>query len=195
MRITKIGIFGGTFDPVHNGHLKTAEFLIEKRKYKKIIFIPNFLSPHKTNSRITSPFHRLNMLNLALSNKPEFEVSDFELKRNCISYTFETIQHFSEIYKDLELIIGYDNFLNFNSWKNTNLILNKTKVVILRRNNNKLINIKNNPNFIFVNSPLIDISSTEIRNKIKTDQSIKNLLPTTVINYINKHNLYRDDND
>ena len=92
----KIGIFGGTFDPIHYGHLITAQYVLEKRDLEKIFFIPCYVSPHKTNLVSSESEHRLNMVKLAISNIPFFDYSDYEIKSEGISYTYNTLLHLSE---------------------------------------------------------------------------------------------------
>ncbi len=128
-----IGIYGGTFDPIHLGHLITAQSVCEIRKLDKIIFIPSFISPHKTDIISSSPKHRLNMLKLAIKGYPSFDYSDIELKKKNISFTINTIQALKSVYKNIELIIGYDNLITFDTWKEPDKLLKLVKLVVLRR--------------------------------------------------------------
>jgi nicotinate-nucleotide adenylyltransferase len=121
--MSKVGIFGGTFDPIHHGHLITAQSVREIRNLDKIIFIPSFISPHKSDVISVSPEHRLKMLKLAVEGVDFFEVSDYEINREGISYTIDTLKEFKKKYDELEFIIGYDNIFKFHSWKEPDQII------------------------------------------------------------------------
>ena len=189
----RIGIFGGTFDPIHNGHLITAQSVLHQRNLDEIVFIPCFISPHKTDKTASSPVHRLNMVKLAIENHPKFVLSDYELKKEGISFTRDTITHFHESYKDIELIIGYDSFSNFETWKDPEEIIKLAKLIVMKRSYNNMNSTTNKffNNALFVDTPVIDISSTEIREKIQSNIPIDFLLPDKVLQYINDNRLYK----
>src|SRR5690554_2221227 len=109
----RTGIMGGTFNPVHNGHLITAQAVKEIRSRDKIIFVPNNISPFKENEIHTAPEHRLNMLRLALENVNGFEISGYEINKPGISYTADTLHYFKNLYEKIEFIMGYDSFTGF----------------------------------------------------------------------------------
>ncbi len=187
----KIGIYGGTFDPVHHGHLITANYILEERKLDKLIFIPCYISPHKVHKFSSNENQRLEMLKLALENEPKFEISDYELMNKEISYTVKTLEYLSKTYDDIELIIGYDNLLVFPDWKEPDRIFELATVVVLKRKSD--LNERINKYFElaeFVDSPIIEISSTDIRNRINLGKSVKYLLPENVLNFIYENNLY-----
>jgi nicotinate-nucleotide adenylyltransferase len=189
-----IGIYGGTFDPIHMGHLITAQSVCDIRKLDKIIFIPSYISPHKTDRISSSPKHRLNMLKMSIKGVPSFDYSDFEINNEDISYTIDTIRKFKSIYKNIELIIGYDNLITFDTWKEPDKLLKLVKLVVLRRKV-KEDDFERNKYFkkaIFIETPLIEIYGTDIRERVKNNKSIKFLVPTKVIAYIYKHNLYKE---
>lgn len=188
----KIGIFGGTFNPIHNGHLITAQSVKEKRELSKIIFVPAFISPHKTENPQLIPDHRLRMLHLAIKDGSGFEVDDFELKQETVSYTIDSLKYFKQKYESIELIIGFDNLLVFDKWKQPDEILNLAELVVLNRksdssNSNKYFEKAN-----FVETPIIEISSTEIRRRVNEGKSINYLVPQTVMEYIYDFRLYKD---
>ncbi|MCF8435512.1 MAG: nicotinate (nicotinamide) nucleotide adenylyltransferase [Ignavibacteriales bacterium] len=188
----KILLFGGTFDPVHIGHLITARFVFENRKADSIIFMPNYQSPLKTDFMPTPTFHRLNMLQLALLGLEGFIVSDFEINRKQISYTYQTIEELSSPENILEIIIGYDNLLVFEKWMKPDLIVEKVKLLVLKRNTHT--SDDRNRFFkdaVFLDTPRIDISSTEIRNRVKSGRSIDFMVPEKVKEYILENNLYK----
>jgi nicotinate-nucleotide adenylyltransferase len=189
-----VGILGGTFDPIHIGHLITAQSIYEVRKLDKIIFVPSFISPHKTNRTSSPSEHRINMLKLAIEDIPYFDYSDIEIKKKDISFTINTIQDLKSIYENIELIIGFDNLIVFDRWRSPDKILKLVKLVVLRRKV-KEENFQRNKYFdkaIFVDTPLVEIYGTEIRERVKNNQNINFLVPQKVMAYIYKYNLYKE---
>jgi nicotinate-nucleotide adenylyltransferase len=192
--VTKVGILGGTFNPIHLGHLITAQAVKEIRNLDMIIFVPAYISPHKTNKLSESTAHRLRMLQLAIEEIPCFEFSDIELKARSISYTVKTLEEFKKKFDNLEFIIGYDNIINFHTWKNPDKIIELAELVVLRRktNDEKIEKDKYYKAANFVKTPVIEISSSEIRNRIKGGKPIDFLVPKKVKEYINTFNLYKE---
>ncbi|HZW37895.1 MAG TPA: nicotinate-nucleotide adenylyltransferase [Ignavibacteriaceae bacterium] len=191
--MSKIGVYGGTFDPIHNGHLITAQAVREIRNLDKIIFIPAFVSPHKLNVISSSNEHRLNMINLAIEGVDYLECSDMEIKRKDISYTIDTLTELKKSYKEIELIIGYDNLFKFDTWKNPQEIVKLVKLVVLKRKS--IITGITNQYFDkaeFVDTPIIEISGTSIRERVKNNMPIDFLVPDKVKQYIYKNNLYKE---
>jgi len=187
----KIGLYGGTFDPIHIGHLITARAVKEIRKLNEIIFVPANTSPLKLNVKSSSPLHRLEMTKLAVEKYPDFSVSDYEINNTDVSYTYNTIKHFIKEYKDIDLIIGYDNYLLFDKWYKWEEILELVNVVVLRRFYDKQIEPKIAPDkFIFVESPTIQINSTMIRKRVADNLPIDLLVTQEVLDYIKKEKLY-----
>ncbi len=189
-----IGIYGGTFDPIHLGHLITAQAVCEMRNLDKIIFIPSFISPHKTDRISSSPRHRINMLKLAINDIPYFDYSDVEIKKKDISYSIDTIQSLKPVYENIELIIGYDNLITFDTWKEPVKILELVNLIVMRRNVKQEIfqRKKYFDKVIFVDTPLIEIYGTDIRERVRNNMNINFLVPQKVMAYIYKHNLYKD---
>jgi nicotinate-nucleotide adenylyltransferase len=190
----KIGIYGGTFDPIHFGHLITAQSVFELRKLDKILFIPSFISPLKKDQISSSPEDRIKMLKLAIKDIPHFDYTDFEIKKKNISYTIETIKELRKTYQYIELIIGYDNLLVFDKWKNPYELLKLVKLVVLQRKvtDEKIRKNKYFKHAIFIKTPLIDISGTDIRQRVHSGKSINYLVPQKVMAYIYKQNLYKE---
>jgi nicotinate-nucleotide adenylyltransferase len=188
-----VGVLGGTFDPVHLGHLITAQKVLELRNLEKIIFIPCNISPHKTDEKFSSAEQRLEMLNLAIKDVPYFDNSDIELKRSGISYMIDTLTELKKYYPLLELIIGYDNIEKFYTWKNPDEILSTAKLVVMKRKVEKEIETKDKyyQSAIFIETPFIDIKATDIRNRVKNNLPIDFLVTPEVKNYICKNNLYK----
>lgn len=188
----KVGIFGGTFDPIHNGHLITTQSVRELRNLDKIIFVPSFVSPHKPNIKSASPKHRLNMIKLAIEGIDFFDYSEYEIDKGGISYTVDTLQEFKKRYNELEFIIGYDNIFTFHTWKNPDEILELAKIIVLKRKSSiprsfidKFVKAAT-----FVQTRGIEISATDIRERVKKGMPINFLVPEKVKEYIYKNNLY-----
>lgn len=191
--MSRVGIFGGTFDPIHHGHLITAQSVREIRNLDKIIFIPAYISPHKQHEKASSAEHRISMLKLALDEVPFFECSDFEIKKQSVSYTVDTLREFKKYYDDIDLIIGYDNIFKFYTWKDPDEILRLANIVVLRRKSSSPIDYidKYVESAIFVQTRGIEISATDIRNRVHANLPIHYLVPKEVEDYIYKHNLYK----
>ncbi len=192
--MSAVGIFGGTFDPIHTGHLITAQAVKEIRNLEKIIFVPAFISPHKTEVKTASAKHRLEMVKLAIENIPYFEICEIEFDEATISYTVNTLRRLKEKYEKLELIIGYDNILKFDSWKNPDEILELAKLIVLQRKLGKEPEVKDKyyRSAIFVETPTIEISGTDIRERVAKNRPIHFLVPHKVKEYIFNFNLYKD---
>lgn len=190
--MSKIGIFGGTFDPIHNGHLITAQSVREIRNLDKIIFIPSFVSPHKPDINSASPEHRMNMIKCAIEDVEFFDYSDFEIKKGGISYTVDTLREFKKKYDELEFIIGYDNIFTFHDWKNPDEIMQLAKIIVLKRKSSIPSSFKDKfvKTATFVQTRGIEISATDIRQRVKKGMPINFLVPEKVKEYIYEHNLY-----
>jgi len=190
-----VGLFGGTFDPVHMGHLIITEWIREHFALQKIIFIPAFLPPHKVKKNITDIKHRLEMLTLAISDNSYAEISDVEICEQKTVYTIDTLRILSEKYKDLYFIIGEDSLRDFPTWKNPEEILEKAKIVVACRkdySDNAVSGGYSENRILFCDSPEVAISSTQIRERVKEGKSIKNLVHPAVEEYIIKNSLYKE---
>ena len=190
----KIGIFGGSFDPIHLGHLALAENARLLAKLDKIIFVPAGRPPHKARCHASGK-DRLRMVRIATSRNPNLLVDNFEIsKPNRASYTYVTIRHFRKKYpKDkLYFLIGSDSLAEIPSWKKGWAMARLCSFLVGRRTTEKKPRIpeKTKNRIEFMSTPLIDISSTEIRGKIKNKKSMKNLVPDAVSKYIKKRRLY-----
>lgn len=187
-----VGVFGGSFDPIHSGHLITSYEVLEKRNLEKIIFVPCHISPHKTDQKTTEDFHRMNMVNLAIENYPVFESCDYEIRKRDISYTLDTLVELKKTYENLELIIGFDNLIVFDRWNRPDDIFKIAKVVVMKREIDRIPVVHNKyfDSTILLDTILIDISSTEIRERVKNGLPIDYLVPTKVKEYIIQNGLY-----
>ena len=198
----KIGILGGTYDPVHNGHLEIAGEVKSDPGLNRIIFIPARQSPFKAEYTVTPAESRLEMLRLAVASRPDYEVSTIEIERPGISYTVDTISELKKQYgesDELYFILGWDTLAGFGEWRKPEVIIEKCRIVAvprpdcvkpdLARLETKVPGIASR--VIFTEGPLVDISSTDIRDRAAHGQTINHLLPTDVAEYIKKHHLYQ----
>ena len=192
--MSKVGIFGGTFDPIHLGHLITAQSVCEIRKLEKIIFIPAFISPHKSDVKTSSPEDRLNMIKLAIEGVPFFDYSDLEIKKGGVSYTVDTLREFNKKYDSLEFIIGYDNIFSFHTWKDPDEIMKLAKIIVLKRKSSHPPPFKDEyyKEAVFVQTRGIEISATDIRERVKHNMPINYLVTPSVMEYIYKQKLYTE---
>lgn len=201
----KIGIMGGTFDPIHNGHLIVAEYARTSLNLDKIIFMPSGKHPFKDNREITQPDKRMDMVSLAIESNPYFEISSIEIQRMGTTYTIDTILSLKENYKydDMYFIIGTDIIMEIEKWKEFNKLINICSFALMSRVGeygqdavDKLKDLRSKYKIRIeeVKAPIIEISSTEIRQRIKDKISIKYLVPELVENYIFEHNLYKKEN-
>ena len=187
----KIGILGGTFNPIHIGHLILAEEAREKLRLDKVIFVPTFLPPHKDNSDIAPAKDRLTMTKRAIKTNKYFLVSDIEIKRNGRSYTIDTIKEFKEKFQgdDLYFIIGSDLLKYLEEWKDLNEIIKMVKFITATRPGFPLEKIPSYINTLPIRA--VDVSAFEIRACVKEGKSLCYLVPEGVFNYINKRGLYK----
>ncbi|MBA66032.1 MAG: nicotinic acid mononucleotide adenylyltransferase [Candidatus Marinimicrobia bacterium] len=190
----RICLFGGTFDPPHIGHLLIAQTVCEAENFDKILFVPANKPPHKNT--ITKVDHRLAMLNLAVKENPNFEISDVEIQRGGLSYTIDTLKEVrNNIINDedeLFYLIGSDSLLEFKNWKKPREILKESQVVVAIRPGFRPSDI---PAWIlhkirFANIPRFEISSSNIRERWIENKTIRYLVTLPVWEYINKHRLY-----
>lgn len=192
----KIGIFGGSFDPPHLGHLIVAEHVRVHLGLDRILFVPAATAPHKLGREVTDAGHRLRMLERALFSNPDFQVSDEEAVRGGVSYTIETLAALRTRHPGAELflMIGADNALEFDSWKDPGGIRSSARIVVMHRPGVKL-DLKrlrrNIPDALVVDVPAIDIASRIIRKRVAEGVTIRYLVPDGVLEYIREHGLYR----
>lgn len=193
----KVCIIGGSFNPIHIGHLILANTVLEEFKLDEMIFVPCYIQPLKGDKDFAEANHRLEMIKLAISNNPKFSVSDIEIKRKGKSYTVDTLKFFKKRYDNLYFVIGADNIRDFHKWKEPDTIVNLAKLIVTNRGGfdvripQKIRGKKILPCTI----PQIEISSTMIRKKIRNNQSIKYFVPESVEYYIYTNNLYKNSED
>ncbi len=190
----KLGILGGTFDPIHVGHLVLAEQVREKLQLEQVVFIPSASPPHKTEHQLSSAAHRFEMTKLALEGNSHFSVSNIELEREGLSYTVETLRKLKELYQGSEIyfLTGSDVLDEITTWKDPDEIYRLAKIVIGVRPGFDQFDPEHHfaKKSVVVRITGVDISSTQIREKVAKGQSIKYLVPSEVEEYIRKNNLY-----
>jgi nicotinate-nucleotide adenylyltransferase len=203
LTMKNIGIFGGTFNPIHVGHLIVAQEVADSMELDKIIFIPTGDPPHKNKQELAVAEHRYEMVRLAIKGNEKFDLSDIEIKRSGKTYTFDTLVELNKKYKDhnFYFIIGFDTLKDIDSWKKIDEVFKISKFIVVNRGNLRSemedeINdkkLKYEADIKLVTIPDIQISSTDIRKKIKSGKSIKYLVLDDVYNYIMKNKLYRGE--
>ena len=199
-----IGIYGGSFDPVHFGHLQMATSIKEELNIDRLFLLPCYFPVHKETLHFTSE-QRLQMLDLAIKDFSDLEIDTREILRGGNSFMIDTLLDLKESYKQESvcLIIGMDSYIKFKTWKHWNKLSKLIHLVVLPRNTDQLINStletftrevdvnnlksKLNGLLYFSNLPMIDISSSDIRGKIAANQNLDTLLPQSIISSIKKY--------
>ncbi len=197
-----IGLMGGTFDPVHYGHLIMCEGIREEFNLEKVIFIPARIPPHKTDTKVTEAYDRLRMVKLAIADNPFFEASDIEMKRDGSSYTVDTLMAFKKLYgsqKRLYLIVGADSLVQIETWKNFDEIFKLASIIVASRPDTqenyldntiiKLVSQFGAKIFKF-SGRAMNYASSYIRKRVEEGLSIKYMVTPAVEAYIRKNRLY-----
>ncbi|MDC7221956.1 MAG: nicotinate (nicotinamide) nucleotide adenylyltransferase [Spirochaetales bacterium] len=187
----KIAILGGSFNPVHLGHVALAQSVVDQLSYDKILLIPALMSPLKQGHNYVSAEHRVRMLELAFREKSWAEVSSCEVNRKGPSYTYKTIEYLYDQY-DFQgkpgLIVGDDWVEGFSRWKNVEDIVARTDLIVARREGGQ-------ERFpypcSFLKNPVVTVSSTEIREEVQSGKRVDHLVPGPVAEYIGRHGLYQ----
>lgn len=200
----RIGIMGGTFDPIHYGHLVAAEEARWQFGLEKVIFIPAGHPPHKVSRKISDARHRLAMTRLAIESNPFFTASAIEIERPGLSYTINTVRDMRNTYPlaDIYFITGADAVLEILSWKHIDELLDQCCFIAAKRPGYRLGRLKAKlpglrrgqlKRITVIEVPALAISSTDIRQRVQTGRPIKYLLPEAVERYIREQGLYRGD--
>jgi nicotinate-nucleotide adenylyltransferase len=189
----KLVILGGTFNPVHVGHLFLAEEVRSLLGYERVLFVPALIPVHKEPDKAVPPSHRLRMLELALEDAPHFILETCELKRGGPSYSVDTVREVLASYPvegKPGLIIGDDLAGDFHTWKEAEQLAGMVDLIVARRQSTGAAEI----DFpcTAVENRLLPVSSSEIRERVRTGRSIRYLTPAAVAGYIERHGLYRD---
>lgn len=196
----KVCIFGGSFNPVHSEHVKIALSAVKELSLDKLIIVPTFVAPHKQGVEVLSGNQRKKMLELAFEGSTNIEVSDYELEKRGVSYTYQTIEHFKNLYSGCEhyFLMGSDMLDNFPKWKNPELIVKNAKLVLTKRKNGEVDDkksIETIKNLYGVTPKILSVygttvSSTKIRVYKSLGISLENLVPKQVEEYIDKNGIY-----
>lgn len=196
----KLGILGGTFDPIHNGHIYSAQAVYKAMELEWVVFIPAYIAPHKVGQDFAPAMDRYNMTALAIAGCPHFTVSDMEIKRSGVSYTIDTVREMQRLHPECELyfIIGADSVPLLHTWHKIDELLELvTFVAAGRPGYSHVIDAaaaKLGPvayeKIKLLATPEYAVSSTEIRQRIKDGVSLAGLVPAAVERYIKEHSLY-----
>ncbi len=200
----KLAVMGGTFDPIHYGHLVAAEGVRYEFKLDRVIFVPAGRPPHKPDERISEARHRLAMTALAIASNPYFSVSDMEIRRPGPSYTIDTVEEVHRRYRPEEVffITGTDAVLKILSWHRALDLLTKCRVIAATRPGYDLSSLRRRfkelppelvSRIVPVEVPALAISSSDIRARVRAGKPIKYLLPEVVEEYIFGNRLYQQD--
>lgn len=198
----RIGIMGGTFNPIHIGHVIAAQEVLFKMNLDNIIFIPTGNPPHKRQKDLISADHRYEMVRLAICKNNQFSISDLEIKREGRTYTYDTLTELHKTYygNKLFFIIGFDTLKDLDSWRRINDVCKMVSFIVVNRGNSTSEVIeeiedkkkKYSADITLVDIPDIEISSTEIRKRILNGETIKYLVPDEVEAYIRLKGLYNN---
>ena len=191
----KIGLYFGTFNPIHVGHMIIANHLAEHTHLEQIWMVVTPHNPLKQKSTLLDDYHRLHLVRLATEDYPKIRPSDIEFKLPQPNYTVNTLAHLMEKYPQHEfsLIMGEDNLKSFHKWKNYEYILNHHDIYVYPRVSLEAENkgLKDHPRIHHVAAPIVEISSTFIREQLKTKKNIRPLLPNLVWEYVDHNNFYK----
>ncbi len=196
-------MLGGSFDPVHNGHIHLAEKAMDAAGLEEVIFIPAMIPPHKTRRKLSRTAHRLNMLRSCADSIPWMRVEDVEIERGGVSYTIDTVMHFERSHPGAVIffIIGSDSLEELHTWHKVREVAKKVTFVVVRRDSrtpdssypelDAVLRGTELKSIILTVEP-VTISSTMIRDRIREEQRIDSLVPRAVADFIEKHGLYRE---
>jgi len=187
----RIGILGGTFNPIHIGHLILADEALAKLGLDKIVFVPTYMPPHKNMESTVKPAERLRMVELAIKDNPKFEVSTFEIGSKKKSYSVDTLKDFREKYgeaAELFFITGSDLLKDLFSWKDVNDIFKISKFIVANRPGYPVEDVPKEVETVVITP--IEVSSEDIRRRLAAGKSIRYLVTDKVRDYIIKHDLY-----
>lgn len=193
----RIGIFGGTFNPIHTAHLVIAESALEQYGLERIMFLPNASPPHKVCEDMADAAQRLEMTKRAIEGNDSFFVCDYEIKNGGLSYTVDTLTHFKKEYDEIYFIIGGDSVRDFPTWYMPEKIAKLCTLLVYPRGDIDTDFYIENVKKLFgasvykISAPQLDISSSDIRERIKSGRSVRYLIPDGVREIIKKNNLYR----
>jgi len=188
----KIGLYFGSFNPVHHGHLIIANHMVQQTDLEQLWFVVSPQNPFKQNHSLLNEYHRLHLINIAIEGEKTLKATDIEFRLPKPSYTITTLQYLEEKYPQHEfsIIMGSDSFQNLDKWKNSQVIMERYKIFVYLRPGfeiRKDLNVK----AITLDAPLLQISATHIREMIKTGKSIRYLVPDNVKDEIESNHYYK----
>jgi len=189
----KTGLFFGSFNPVHTGHMIIANFMATQSDLHEIWMVVSPQNPFKTKKSLAKDHDRLHLVHLAIGDNPHLKASNIEFNLPKPSYTIDTLTYLKEKFpeKEFALIMGGDNLGNFHKWKNYEQILANHEIYVYKRPQYELGNLADHPKINIMEAPLMQISASYIRRCIQENHSIQYLVPDTVFEYINNNALYR----
>jgi len=187
-----IGLFFGSFNPIHNGHLIIAKYVLQNSQLNKLWFVVSPQNPFKNPQSLLNENHRLHLINSAIEGENDLKASNIEFKLPKPSYTIHTLTYLAEQYPDFKftLILGSDSFQNFNKWKNYEKLVSLCPIIIYKRPGFEVTQ-RFGADITILDAPLLEISSTYIRSLVKKGLSIRYLVPDTVKEEIERNNYYR----
>ena len=189
----QIGLFFGSFNPIHIGHLVIANYMASYSGLSEVWLVVSPHNPLKQKSGLADMYDRLEMARLATEQAPQLYVSDIEFKLPQPSYTIDTLTHLKEKHpeKEFALVMGADNLSSFKKWKNYEILLSNHKLFVYPRPNVDTSEWQNHPSIVFTDTPQMDISSTCIRKSIHQQKSIQFFVPDAVIDFMERKSLYK----
>lgn len=192
MKQSKVGLFFGSFNPVHIGHLIIANYMAHYSELDEVWFVVSPQNPFKTKKSLANMYDRLEMVNLAIEGSEKLRATDMEFYLPQPSYTIDTLVHLQEKYpqKEFQLIMGEDNLQGLQKWKNADLLLRDYRIVVYPRPGYQSAALRDHPSIRVTDTPLMEISATFIRQSLKNRQSVRYFLPDTVLEFIDKKGLY-----
>lgn len=185
----RIAILGGTFNPIHLGHLVMAQTALEKMKLDQVVFVPSNIPPHKSSKSLISAEDRYNMVRSAVRGHRGLSVSDVEIKRKGKSYSIDTVREFSAKGTKLFFILGQDAFDGLKDWKRIGELEDLVEFIVLNRPGSKKRRSRFKHHFIVM--PNIEIASSDLRRMLANGQSVRYLVPDRVLKYISRRKLYQ----
>ncbi|RNL55160.1 nicotinate (nicotinamide) nucleotide adenylyltransferase [Pedobacter jejuensis] len=192
-RKLKTGLFFGSYNPIHTGHLIIANYMANHTELDEVWLVVSPHNPLKDKSGLTNMYDRLEMAKLATENAENIRVSDIEFSLPQPSYTIDTLTYLHEKYpeKEFVLIMGADNLVSFKNWKNYGILLKNYQIYVYPRPGSDVSEWENHPSITFTKTPLMEISSTFIRKATKEKKNVQFFLPDKVIDFIEGKGMYR----
>ncbi len=192
----KTGLFFGSFNPVHIGHMIIANFMVEHTDLKEVWLVVSPHNPHKERRTLAPDYDRLHLVNLAAHENYKIRASNIEFSLPKPSYTVNTLAHLREKYpqREFALIMGGDNLLSLPKWKNFEVILNNHDIYVYNRPGYEKGELADRPNIHYVEAPLLDISASFVRQLLREKKSVQYMVPDAVFEYLHGSSMYRDKN-